>query len=399
MPKQFHGIDDQRVLRRRARRSRAARSAPQNAVWFVATTTASAPRDRLLERLRRRRDERVVDRDVGELALEQADELVGERVALVVGVGLERQAEHGDLLAAQRAAEAALDALDEEQRDALVDARDGEQHARGVRALLAEREVLAQAGAGGEARHLHPAARIVAVDEVDDLEDVRAVLLAVHHQEVGQRERRVAQDVRPDLRELGLDRRGLHDRRVEDVEQLGDDLAGALADAADDLRQRVDLLEEAAGGDALGRVGDEDVRRRSSKPRVLREVAGDELGRARRDRRAQDERVARARGPAAGRRAPTRMSRMSISMCENDGVPSVMTMCRARAASATRSVTSSRPDAWTRSMTSWPPFSSNGMRPVADGVEARRRRCRRRRRSARGRRTRARAAGRPGRGR
>src|SRR3712207_7073667 len=55
-----------------------------------------------------------------------------------------------------------------------------------------------------------------------DLEDVRPVLLAVHHQQVGQREGRVAQDVGPDLRELGLDGRGLHDRRVEDAEQPPD---------------------------------------------------------------------------------------------------------------------------------------------------------------------------------
>ena len=38
---------------------------------------------------------RVVHRHVGQLALEQADELVRERVALVVGVGLEGQPEHG----------------------------------------------------------------------------------------------------------------------------------------------------------------------------------------------------------------------------------------------------------------------------------------------------------------
>src|SRR3712207_8385356 len=56
-----------------------------------------------------------------------------------------------------------------EERDALVDARDREQHARRVRALLAEREVLAQAGAGGQARHVDPAARIVLVDELDDV--------------------------------------------------------------------------------------------------------------------------------------------------------------------------------------------------------------------------------------
>ncbi len=37
------------------------------------------------------------------------------------------------------------------------------------------------------------------------------------------------------------------------------------------------------------------------------------------------------------------MSRMSISMCEKDGVPSVITIWRAAAASATRSLSSKRP--------------------------------------------------------
>src|SRR3954454_11198406 len=60
-----------------------------------------------------------------------------------------------------------------------------------------------------------------------------------------------------------------------------------------------------------------------------------------------------------------RMSRMSISMCENDGVPSVMTMLSARAASATESDSSRRPDACTRSSASWAPGSSKGMRPAA----------------------------------
>src|SRR3954452_16088155 len=59
------------------------------------------------------------------------------------------------------------------------------------------------------------------------------------------------------------------------------------------------------------------------------------------------------------------MSRMSISMCENDGVPSVMTMLSARAASATESDSSRRPDAWTRSSASCAPGSSKGMRPAA----------------------------------
>ena len=134
---------------------------------------------------------------------------------------------------------------------------------------------------------------------------------------------------------------------VVDVEQLAADLGRALADAADDLRQRVDLLEELAGGDALGRVGDEEVLADLEAALAL-QVAGDELGRA------------RARSSSAGRRewpgsrtrsrssSAERMSRMSISMCENDGVPIVRMMWRARAASATRSETSRPPDAWTR---------------------------------------------------
>src|SRR5438067_9057944 len=56
------------------------------------------------------------------------------------------------------------------------------------------------------------------------------------------------------------------------------------------------------------------------------------------------------------------MSRMSISICEKDGVPSVMTMCSARALSATRSVHSIAPLAVTRSSVSCAPGSSNGMR-------------------------------------
>ena len=213
----------------------------------------------LVEPQRRRRHVRIVDRHIGELALQQAHELVGQRVALVVGVGLEGQPEHGDL-AARQLAEPALDPLDEEVRHGLVDARDGQQHAGRRGALLGEREVLAQAGAGGEAGPGDPAARIVAVDEVDDLEDVRPVLVAVHHQQVGQRELRVADDVRPDLRELGLDRRRLHDPRAEDLEQARRRTSpDALADAADDAGQRRDLLEEVPGGDALRAMGDEQL--------------------------------------------------------------------------------------------------------------------------------------------
>src|SRR4051794_11846033 len=56
------------------------------------------------------------------------------------------------------------------------------------------------------------------------------------------------------------------------------------------------------------------------------------------------------------------MSEMSISMCENDGVPSVMTMCRARAASATRSLQVIASFAQARARASAAPGSSKGMR-------------------------------------
>src|SRR4051794_34038916 len=71
---------------------------------------------------------------------------------------------------------------------------------------------------------------------------------------------------------------------AELLEQLRGDLAGALTDAADDARQRRDLGEEARRGDALGHVGDEDLGP-DVEAAVLGQVAGDEVGRAGRDRR------------------------------------------------------------------------------------------------------------------
>src|ERR1035437_163412 len=58
-----------------------------------------------------------------------------------------------------------------------------------------------------------------------------------------------------------------------------------------------------------------------------------------------------------------RMSRMSISMCEKDGVPRVITMWRARAAWARRAGGPSRPEACPRASSSSPSVSWNGMRP------------------------------------
>ena len=302
-PSAFQGSTSRQSSAALRRGSRAAPPGPSNSEWLVATITTSAPSTASASGCVGVARVRIAHRHVGQLALEQPDQLRRERVALVVGVALEGEPEHRDLASSDSAPEPPLDPLDEEQRHRLVDAGDGQQHPGGVRALLGEGEVLAQAGPGGHARHRDPAARIVAVDQVDHLEHVGAVALAVHHQQVRQRERRVAQDVRPDLGQLGLHRGGPDDRRAEHAEQLGRALGGGLADAADDARQRGDLLQEAPGGDPLRGVGDEHV---LADPQVaaLLDVAGDELGRARGDRRAQDQRVAGAQERAAGRRPP-----------------------------------------------------------------------------------------------
>ena len=166
--------------------------------------------DRVAQGLGRRGHVRVVDRDVGQLALQQADELVRRA----------SRARRRCRALKARPSTATLRPSSEPRRrlrpstrnsgtDSLH-ARDGQQHARGACERSSEK-------AKSLRRHVpavkpgcaHPAARVVAVDEVDDLEHVGAVLLALHHQPVGQREHRVAQDVRPDLGQLGLDGRGL----------------------------------------------------------------------------------------------------------------------------------------------------------------------------------------------
>ena len=67
------------------------------------------------------------------------------------------------------------------------------------------------------------------------------------------------------------------------------------------------------------------------------------------------------------------MSRMSISMCEKEGVPSVITMCRACAASATRSESAQAPRSAMHpcSSSSCAPVSSKGITPFAHGIQAR----------------------------
>ena len=78
---------------------------------------------------------------------------------------------------------------------------------------------------------------------------------------------------------------------AERLEQPPGALAGGFADAADDARQRPDLGHEAVGGDPLRHVGDEDVLA-GGEAALLLEVAGHEVRRAGRDRRAQDEQLA-----------------------------------------------------------------------------------------------------------
>ena len=112
------GVDQQHALGQALEQALEARSGS------VATTTASAPSSAASSGSDSAGHVRVVAGHVGQLALEQADELVGERVAHVVGVALEGQAEHRDLAVAQRAAEPRLQALDEEERHGLVHARD-----------------------------------------------------------------------------------------------------------------------------------------------------------------------------------------------------------------------------------------------------------------------------------
>ena len=99
-PNAFHGSTT-RQSGAAVRAIVASASGLEYAEWFVATTTTSAPLTASSNAGRRRRDDRVVHRDVGELALEQPDQLVRERIALVVGVALEREPEHGDLALAQ----------------------------------------------------------------------------------------------------------------------------------------------------------------------------------------------------------------------------------------------------------------------------------------------------------
>jgi hypothetical protein len=105
-------------------------------------------------------------------------------------------------------------------------------------------------------------------------------------------------------------------------------------------------------------VRDEDVLAGAQAALAL-QVAGDELGRAERSTI-----VCPARSSGSRSSRTERMSLMSISMCDSDGVPSVSTIALAAAASVTDVVVLSRPEAWTRSISASAPVSMNGIRPA-----------------------------------
>ena len=170
---------------RRARRSSRSASGVEYALWLVATITTSAPVTASSKLEVGVATTGSCTDDVGQLALEQPDQLVRQRVALVVGVALEGQPEHGDAALAQRAAEPALDRR-RRGTAARSRARARPRAACRARSSAPRRTRSPCAGTCPAVRpgSRHPAARIVAVDQLDDVEDVRAVALAVHHQQV-----------------------------------------------------------------------------------------------------------------------------------------------------------------------------------------------------------------------
>ena len=173
-----------------------------------------------------------------------------------------------------------------------------------------------------------------------------------------------------------------------------DDLARAGADAADDARQRVDLLQEAPGGDALGRVRHEHLLAdlesrgawRGSRPRT-RSCPGATV-----ERRISECPGASTPEQVVERRAD--VAHVDLDVREGGRAERDHDVARAAAASATRSDSVRRPLACTRSSSSCAPVSANGIRPVAHGVRGARGRCRSRSPAGRGRRSDS-ASGRP----
>ena len=164
--------------------------------------------------------------------------------------------------------------------------------------------VLEQARTGGEARTRQVGrARVVLADRAQDVRVVDAGAVGDREELVRDRELHVAPGVGEQLRQLGfLGRRP--DRLAGELpEQRGRAFGGAVVVRADDLRQRVELLERVALGDPLRaeRHVDPAAARRRDAGRRSRSCPG---------RRCSAGRPARRRGGAArsGRRPSRRSS-------------------------------------------------------------------------------------------
>ena len=227
-------------------------------------------------------DVRVGGEDAGAGPRQELAQLVAERRARVVRFGLEGHPQDADGLAVE-AAVATLEGRHDVGRQALVDLHRG----------LAEREVI-----GGEGRQLHRVleqaraggeagagqvggARVVLADRAQDVRVVDPGLVGDHEELVGHRELHVAPGVGEQLRQLGFLGRRPDRLAGERPEQLGRPLGGAVVVGADDLRQRVELLEGMALGDPLR------AERHVDPAAALGEVLRDVAGRARVDGAAQ----------------------------------------------------------------------------------------------------------------
>ena len=144
--------------------------------------------------------------------------------------------------------------------------------------------VLEQARAGGEAGARQVGGpRVVLAHGAQHVRVVDARLVGDREELVGDGELHVAPGVREQLGELGLLARGPQRLGGQPPEQRLGPVAGGRGVRADDLGQRVQLLERVALGDPLRAEGDVHVLA------AVREGGGDVLGRARIDRAAQDD--------------------------------------------------------------------------------------------------------------
>ena len=169
---------------------------------------------------------------LGAAVLQPGDDRERGRLAHVVGVRLEGQAEHGDGLAAHAAA-AGLDHLARHRPLALVvDGRDrlddADRRVVVLRRLDQRERVLREAGAaiaGSGVQELRADA-VVEADAARDLLDVRADLLAEIGDLVDEGDLRREEGVRGVFGELGRAARGEQERRLVEVEravELGHD--------------------------------------------------------------------------------------------------------------------------------------------------------------------------------